>query len=75
MDEIETTETSEPTEKSFSEELRDQVILSAAATAATLVTIVVIPPVINGVTAGAKKAKAWYSDRKTKKLNEKSESE
>ena len=56
MDEIETTETSEPTEKSFSEELRDQVIFSAAATAATLVTIVVIPPVINGVSAGAKKA-------------------
>ena len=75
MDELETTETSEPTEKSFSEELRDQVIFSAAATAATLVTIVVLPPVINGVSAGAKKVKVWYSDRKTKKLNEKSESE
>ena len=77
MDEIETTqeEIIEPTEKSFSTELREAVVATAATTAVMMTVAIAVPVVYEYARTGIENFNTWRRDRKAKKLNEQTESE
>ena len=77
MDEIETTqdENLEPTEKSFSTELCEAVVATAATTAVMMTVAIAVPVAYGAIQTGIENFKTWRHDRKTKKLNEQTESE